>query len=176
LASLTLATALWAFRPRGLQQAAMFGACIMTLIAVAWDAQVGGTLVWAFAIAWAVVAALGGLEPGMVGVVLGSIVALWAPGSVEPAGMWMGLATALAMVAASIPLREPALLGLGAVGTFIYLVRIVADLFGGTVGVPIALFVLGAGVVALALWLSRSDRLARRGVEGWGRRRTRHAP
>jgi hypothetical protein len=160
-ASLVLATGIWAFRPRALQQAAMFGACIMTLIGAAPTEQTAATIVWAFAIVWAVAAGLGRLEPARAGVVMGSIAALWAPISVAPAGMWMGLAAALAILAASIPRRDPGLLGLGAIGTFLYLVRVVARLFGDTVGVPIALLVLGVGIVALAVWLARTDRFAR---------------
>ncbi len=159
LVSLAIATTLWAFRPLGLQQAAMFGASAMTLIGVAWDQEVGATLVWAFAVAWATVAAFGRLEPRRAAMLTGSVVALYATMFVPGAGMWMGLGTALAMVGASIPLRQPALLGLGVIGTFIYLMRVVGDLFGGTVGVPIALFAIGAVAVAFALWLARGDRL-----------------
>ena len=177
LASLALATALWAFRPRGLQQAAMFGAAVMTLLGVAWDPEVGGTLVWAFAIAWATLAALGRLEPRRAAQLTGAFAALYAPMAVQTGGMWMGLAAALVMVGASIPLHEPGLLGLGAVGTFVYLLRVVAELFGGTVGMPIALFAVGTIAVGLALWLARSDRFSgRRGSpEGEAMRRTRRA-
>jgi len=53
------------------------------------------------------------------------------------------------------------------VGTFVYLLRVVGDLFGDTIGVPIALFAVGAVAVVFALWLARGDRLRR---ESPGRR------
>ncbi len=158
---------LFALRRRALQQIALF-AGLVALVATAFgEPPSSPTAVWVVGAVWVAAATLGVLRPDRPAAAAGALVALYAPAPLSAAGegwgLWLGLGTAAALLAMSVWRREPILLGLGGVGLFGYLVAVLADAFGGTAGMPIALLLAGAIVLALALgYARRSGRVATR--------------
>lgn len=149
--------ALYAVRPRALQQIAF----AIGVLSLAGSAAGGGTeglvVVWGLGAAWALAGGLGVLRPPIAGLVGGPIVALWAPLQLEPAlGMWLGLATAIGLTIVGVAMHRPVMLGLGAFGVFVHALRTLTELFGDTAAMPIAL--LTAGTVALVLGLGYARR------------------
>lgn len=153
------ALALYVARPCGGQQLGLFAGLLMLAGTVSTDPSAVATALWAMGVAWTIVGGLGWIRPKRAAFIVGPFVALWAPfailGGGGDYGMWLGLVTGVALIAASIPLHETVLLGFGVVGSFVFLMRVVMHLFRGTVGVPIALVVTGAAVLVVAIVLAR---------------------
>ncbi len=164
-----LASPLYAMLRKALQQVGLF-AGLLTIVGSAFGEGGQGTAVmvpvWIVAVAWVVLGGRGVLPPKRVAFVAGPLVALWAPMAFtnggEGAGMWLGLATATALIVAGVTMHEPVLLGFGAVGVFGYLIRVLVYLFGDTAGMPVALLVAGAAVLAVAVGFARRSSSATR--------------
>ncbi len=155
-----LGGALYAQLRRGLQQFAMV-AGLMTVAGASVGEGTGAMLaVWAVAVAWTLVGVLGLLQPERAALVGGPAVAIWSPLAMPgDVGMWLGLATGVALIVVGVTRREPILLGFGAFGVFVHLLRLLGRFFAGTAVMPIALLVAGAVVLALAvLYARRSGR------------------
>ena len=73
----------------------------------------------------------------------------------RPAGLGLGIATAVAILAASIPLRSMVHLGFGAAGVLLFLPQIVFEYLGHTLGAPPALLVSGMALLAGAFLTAR---------------------
>lgn len=172
------AAVLWRLHPRALQVLALFVGLVATLVGVV--GTVSGDpvpslpvalVLWAYGLAWAVLAWRRYVEPMWVSAPAGLILALFAPGiGLEHFG-WLyavGIGTAVAAMAGSIPLRNTPLLGLGALGVFGYLTSMVVRYFGQSLGVPAALTVSGLVLLLLAAVTAWMLRL--------GRERDRHGP
>jgi len=80
--------------------------------------------------------------------------------------MWAGLAIAIAMIVGSIPLKRGVLLGFGAAGVVVYSVMLVNELFGGQIGGPIMLLIVGTVFVAMAVLVGFMLPRMKRGGEG----------
>ena len=162
---------LWLLQRRVLQQLALLAGLIVTLV--------GGLLLlpgevpsWVFAVAvwglggaWAVLGWRKIVEPWWAALPLGALTALVAPAVGADEFGWLfvvALGTAGGLIAASVALRMTPLLGPGAIGMFAYVTWAVVKYFGEALGVPVALALAGAVVLALALVAGRSRRL-------WGR-------
>lgn len=107
---------------------------------------------------WMALARLDILTPGSLGLGLGAATALegcWlmaqSPGGTAHLGLLTGVALAAALVAGSVWLRENAMLVLGSIGLFGFLLGSVAHFFGETLGTPLVL--LAAGLILLAVAL-----------------------
>jgi len=168
------AAVLYALRPRHLQQLALLSAMVALAVTIAdpWpfpteDRGAGPLAAWGVGAAWLVLGTAGRLRPARTSMVAGAVVALWGPAQfvgsdAEAYGMWLGLGTAILVLGLGVLRREPAVLGLGGLGLFLYLVWVLADRFGTTGGLPLALLVTGALVLVLALVSARrSDRTVR---------------
>ena len=79
------------------------------------------------------------------------------------AGLWLGLATAVVFLVASVIGRERVLLGFGAAGLFVFLLRTIQAYLGGG-GMVAGLAIAGIVVLVTALMLAR--RTARGQVGG----------
>lgn len=156
--------AVWLVRQGSLQQLVVFAAMLVVVTSAigvvdpSWvDAT--GLAVWVVGVAWASVAWSGWIRPRRTGLLIGAAAALLGPITVpDDRYGWMlivGLATAGLLIAISIPAREAALLGLGVVGIFAYVPRIVFQYFGDTLGAPVSLLFTGTVLVAIALILAR---------------------
>jgi hypothetical protein len=154
-----VAGALFAFRRLPLQQLALFVALFFAVGFLLEDPVPIGTAMLVIGLAWFALGWRDILEPRYTALVLGSLGILIGPmtiaGEATGAGLLIGLAMAAAVVTAGVLLREAALLGIGVVGLFVFLIRTVTYFFEGTVGVPIALLAAGAVVLAVALILAR---------------------
>jgi hypothetical protein len=155
---------LWWRRPLALQQIAAFiglgFALVATLLTIEQSLESWvGLAVWALGVAWLLLAWGQLPRPVTVAWVLGAIAALWGPLNADIADVrWellLGLATAAALVAVSVALRRTVLLALGVIGLFVYIPAVVFTFFGDELGAPVALFITGVLLVALALLLAR---------------------
>jgi hypothetical protein len=150
-----LGGALYALLRRALQQFAMVGGLLVLAGATFAEGPGAMVAVWAVAVAWTVVGALGLLPPERAALIGGPIVAIWAPLGAEDFGIWLGLATGIALIAAGVTRRESILVGFGAFGVFVHLLRLLGRFFGGTAVMPVALLVAGAVVLTLAVVYAR---------------------
>lgn len=73
----------------------------------------------------------------------------------RPAGLGLGIGTAVALLAASVPLRSMVHLGFGAAGVLLFLPQIVFEYLGDTLGAPLALLVSGIALLAGAFPAAR---------------------
>ncbi|HEU4354510.1 MAG TPA: DUF2157 domain-containing protein [Actinomycetota bacterium] len=164
IAVTALGGVLYLFLREGLQQIAVF-AGLLTIVGASVDPGTGLTVVvWGIGVGWIVLGALNRLPPERAAFIGGPLVALWAPIALtnggEGYGMWLGLATAVGLIVASLGLHQTVLLAFGTIGVFAYLVRVIERLFGDTAAMPVTLLIAGATVIAVAVWLAR--RSARR--------------
>ena len=169
LAATAVATPLYLVRRKSLQHIALFlGATLAVASAFGIeDSFVPGLAVWVFAAAWAVAGGAGLLPPERAAAALGSLAMLMGAQSVADAtdaGLWLGLATAAALLAASVLRHDRVLLGFGAVGLFAFLIRTIREYLGG--GAGMALGLAGTGLVVLVIALLLSRRTARRQMQG----------
>ena len=157
---------LWAFRRRVLQAAALFVAGLVAVEglvqfagggeAAAWIAAL---VAWAYGLVWFALGWYGRVPPAWATVPLGAIVAMWAPGVGAGEYGWLyavGIVSAAGLMTLSITSRKLPLLGIGGVAAFIYLTSSVVRYFGDTLGVPLALAIVGSVVLVIAVVLGRT--------------------
>jgi hypothetical protein len=113
---------------------------------------------WVLGLAWAGLGWRRYAGPLWVTIPSGVILALIAPGFAAGHYGWMyviGIATAAAAMAASVPLRNTALLALGALAMFGYLTAVAARYLHQSLGVPSALAITGVLLIGLAVVSAR---------------------
>lgn len=164
-----LAAPLYAIRSKALQHVALFAAATLVVGAVfgVEGSWIPALAVWAFAAAWIAVTAFGALAPERAGYAVGSLGVLSAAQSLATttdAGLWLGLASSIALLGASVFRRDRVLLGFGVVGMFAFMVGTLAEYLGGGAGMAAGLAASGLLVLVVALLLSR--RTARRRMAG----------
>jgi hypothetical protein len=162
------AAVLWRPVHLGLQQAALFGTVLATLVAaiIALPGETGLWVpalgIWLLGLAWFALGWWERLTPGIVALALGTLAVLVGPSiGVEESG-WMlipALLSAGGAMVASIPTRFVPLLVAGTVGLFAYLTWAVVRYFGDSLGVPVALVLVGGLFIGLAVAASRLRRL-----------------
>jgi hypothetical protein len=161
--------ALWLARRHALENFALFTGLIVTIC---------GTIVtidnspsplafalplWAFGLAWMALGWRRYAEPVWVTVPSGVILALIAPSLAAGEYGWVyaiGIATAAAAMAASVPLRNTPLLALGTLAMFGYVTGVVVRYFQQSLGVPGALAITGVLILGLAVITARLLRAA----------------
>lgn len=151
---------LWLFRTQALQNVAMFISLIVTIcgtiatIAHGDAPSIAFTLsLWAFGLAWVLVGWRRWVEPMWATVPLGLLLSLVAPTFALDEHGWVyaiAVATAVAVMAASIPLRNTPMLAMGTIGLFGYVTSMVIRYFADSLGVPTALALTGALILILA--------------------------
>jgi hypothetical protein len=172
--------ALWQVRRGALQNVALFAGLIVTILGIV-DYVVdlvnghGGTgsapaitgvlPLWAFGLAWAWLGWRRYVEPVWVTIPCGVILALIVP-SFAAAHGWghvgyvIGIATAAAVMAASVPLRNVPLLALGGLAMFGYVTSAATHYLQQSLGYPSALAIAGVLVIGLAILSARLMRAA----------------
>lgn len=129
-----------------------------------------GALVLAAGVAWLAQSFRPVLRPGPVGFVAGGVVAY--TGCMILADEWVTLGLALAVLGAlglvlvSLRTRELVHLFVGAVGLFVTLPRFAVEVFGESVGAPLALLAVGVLVIAVAVLTGRLHRRSDRTGNG----------
>jgi hypothetical protein len=126
-----------------------------------------GRRLWVFGLAWAALGWRRHVGPLWVTIPSGVILALIAPGLAAGGHGWVyviGIATAAAAMAASVPLRNTPLLALGTLAMFGYLTSVAARYLHESLGGPSALAITGMLIIGLAVLgaMSRA-RIAGRG-------------
>ena len=172
------AAALWLIRPSALQNLALFAGLVITIVGIAAvitaPARPGpapapapnlptpvlavALPLWVFGLAWAGLGWRRYVGPLWVTVPSGVILALIAPSFAAGGHGWMyviGIATAAAAMAASVPLRNTPLLALGALTMFCYLTAVAARYLHQSLGVPSALAITGVLIIGLAVVSAR---------------------
>ena len=161
---------LWLVRRRALQNVALFAGLVVTIcgtivtVAGAPAPTLAFTLaLWGFGLAWAVLGWRRYAEPLWVAVPLGVVLALIAPSVAVGDHGWVyavGIVTAAAVMAASVPLRNAVLLALGTLAMFGYVTSAVVRYFHESLGVPAALAITGVLILGLAVVSARLMRAA----------------
>jgi hypothetical protein len=172
--------ALWLIRRGALQNAALFAGLIVTILGTvdyvvdlvnghggtgSAPAIVGVLPLWAFGLAWAWLGWRRHVEPVWVTIPCGVILALIVPAFAAAHG-WgyvgyaIGIATAAAVMTASIPLRNVPLLSLGTLAMFGYVTSAALHYLQKSLGGPAALAVTGVLIIGLAVVSARLGRAA----------------
>ncbi len=166
--------ALWLVRRRALQNFAMFAGLVIaicgTIATIAGGHGSGLSLafalaLWGFGLAWTSLGWRRYVEPVWVTMPCGVILALFAPSLTVGEHGWVyavGIATAAAAMAASVPLRNTPLLALGTLAMFGYVTSMVVQYFHRSLGIPAALAITGVLVLGLAAVSARLMRAAHR--------------
>jgi len=161
---------LWLVRRRALQNFALFTGLIVTICGtiVTIDSSPSPLAfafpLWGFGLAWVCLGWRRYVEPLWVTVPSGVILALIAPGLAAGEYGWVyaiGIASAAAAMAASVPLRNTPLLALGTLAMFGYVTGVVVRYFHQSLGVPGALTITGALILGLAAVTARLIRATR---------------
>ncbi|MGB8360065.1 MAG: DUF2157 domain-containing protein [Acidimicrobiia bacterium] len=168
LIALVAAVGLWWQRASVLQMVAMGITAGTTVIAMV--SQFDDVADWAFGLALAFLGALwllltwgGALRPTRTSYTLGAVgaLAIAFPESNNLPWPLLGLGVALALMGLSVAIGETVLLGLGVAGLFVYIPMTIFELFGESLGVPVALLITGLvllGVVVLTVRMRRATR------------------
>ncbi|MGE5287799.1 MAG: hypothetical protein ACM3ML_11450 [Micromonosporaceae bacterium] len=168
----TYSAVLWLVRRRALQNVALFAGLVVTIcgiiVTVAGGTKSPPSLVfavalWGFGLAWAGLGWQRYVEPVWVTIPSGVILALIAPSFAVGEHGWVyaiGIVTAAAAMAASVPLRNTPLLALGTLAMFGYVTSAVVRYFRESLGVPAALAITGVLIIGLAVVTARLMRAA----------------
>ena len=177
------AAALWLVRRSALQNLALFAGLVITIVGIAAviTAPAGpgpapapapnlptpvlavALPLWVFGLAWAGLGWRRYVGPVWVTIPCGVVLALIAPSFAAGGHGWVyviGIATAAAAMAAGVPLRNTALLALGALAMFGYLTAVAARYLHQSLGVPSALAITGVLIIGVAVVSARLMRAA----------------
>jgi uncharacterized membrane protein len=164
--ALVLAVVLYALERRVLQQVALFLTVVATMVAGghrlgwSWETVEGyGFLV--LGAAWLELGRRGLVGPRRTSEVLGSLALLTGPAvldveAVGPGdwGLWLGLGLSVALIVGGSALARNVLLGIGAAGMVLFL-GMVAGEYWSDLGAPLAILLVGLGLVAAAVLVAR---------------------
>lgn len=156
--SFIAAAVLWRFRPSMLQMVTMGLGAYATVIAVVSRFETAPDWVFGVSLAgigliWLFLTWRGVLTPTKTSYTVAGIGLLLIsfPEALQMPWPLLGLLAGLALMGASVTLKENVLLGLGVLGLFIYIPMTVFELFGETVGVPFALLITGLVLLGVVL-------------------------
>lgn len=166
VAALVLAGGLYLLERRVLQQVALFLALIATMVAGghrlgwSWETVEGyGFLV--LGAAWLELGRRRLVGPRRTSEVLGSLALLSGPEildveAVGPGdwGLWLGLGLSVALIVAGSALARNVLLGIGAAGMVLFLGQVAGE-YWSDLGAPLAILLVGLGLVAAAVLVAR---------------------
>ncbi|HET9556683.1 MAG TPA: hypothetical protein VFS70_06065, partial [Actinomycetota bacterium] len=164
--ALVLAGGLFWLERRVLQQVALFVAVVATMVAAGdelgwpWERVEGyGFLV--LGLVWLELGRRGLVGPRRTSEALGTLVLLSGADVLDAAGagpgdwgLWLGLGLAVGLIVAGSALRRNVPLGIGAVGMVVFLGQI-AGQHWRDLGAPLAILLVGLGLVAAAVVLAR---------------------
>ncbi|HET9289836.1 MAG TPA: DUF2157 domain-containing protein [Actinomycetes bacterium] len=174
--ALLLAGGLYLLERRVLQQVALFAAVVATMVAGgqrlgwSWETVEGyGLLV--LGAGWLELGRRGLVAPRRTSEALGSLALLSGPEVLDAAGsgpgdwgLWLGLGLAVALVVAGSALRRNVPLGIGAAGMVVFLGQVAGEHWRD-LGAPLAILLVGLGLVAAAVVLARLRPVVRGGPQ-----------
>jgi Predicted membrane protein (DUF2157) len=164
--ALGLAAGLYLLERRVLQQVALFAALVATMVAGgqrlgwSWETVEGyGLLV--LGAAWLELGRRGLVAPRRTSEALGSLALLSGPEALDAGGagpgdwgLWLGLGLAVALIVAGSALRRNVPLGIGAAGMVAFLGQVAGEHWRD-LGAPLAILLVGLGLVAAAVVVAR---------------------
>lgn len=165
LSSLLASTILWVLRNSVLQMVALGVSAGATVIAIL--SQIRATPDWAFGlgfaglgVAWFLLTWAGIFRPTRTSYAIAAvgILLIAFPESTNLPWPILGLLSGLALMALSVLLEENILLGLGVAGLFIYIPMTIFEVFGDSLGVPVALLITGLILLAVVVVTMRARR------------------
>jgi hypothetical protein len=166
LAATAVGVLLWRLRVSSLQQVAAFVSLLATVTALAGviapaNPGSGGGAVWAVGVTWLLLGSRRLLTPARTAEVLGALAMLAGAEIMRTAelrswGLALGLLSAAALVGGGTATRRTVLLGVGAVGLFVFLFDAVMTWFGRGATVPLALLAAGGALLLVAVLTSRT--------------------
>jgi len=162
----------WFLRKGALTQAAFMVALIAVVTSAqsffVWDrnntpVMIAGAVLLVLGTLWVVFGALERITPVRTALVMGSVSALLGlqmllrsdQGELNTWAGLLGVAYGIAGIVASIYLKRGTLLGFGAAFIILFATMLVTDLFGGRVGAPVMLLVLGVLFIVIAVVVAR---------------------
>ena len=163
--SAAYAALLWGSHRRVLQLVALFGtglAAAIGVIVILPGEPAGWVLAlatWAYGGVWLLLGWNEIVMPAWAAVPLGAVVGSFAPSIAAEEHGWLlavGLASAALLMALGMSDHNVPLLAIGSVASFAYLTASVVRYFGDTLGVPLALSLVGVLVLALAVTIGRT--------------------
>jgi hypothetical protein len=170
-----LAIGLYALHRRALQLLAVgvsTTALVVSVVAGYGDENTTlmGIVLMALGVAWLAQSFRPVLPPYWMGFLLGGLVA-WIGSTVladdlPVVGLGLGALGAAGLLALSVRTRDLLQLGVGALGLFVTLPRLAIEVFGSSVGGPLALLVVGVLVLVVALMAGRVGRDRRHAEAG----------
>jgi hypothetical protein len=121
-----------------------------------------GYAVWVFSAVWAVLALRSVVRPVLPGQVAAAIgVLIGVQFTMDHlAGNLLAVLTVAVMMTAGVLVRQVWLLGVGALGVLIVVPQVASRYLPASVAAPLAVFVVGVLLLAVAVWLSRGRRLS----------------
>jgi uncharacterized membrane protein len=168
-----VAVALWSIRPTPLQQVAMMTTLMLTAAAAIADFVSADSLpglgVWSVGAVWAGLGWMRLLSPRRLALTAGAVATVVGASmtSAEDAGTVLALATTAGILVAAVVMRDLVLLAVGAVAALLVLPAAVSRWFPDTLAAPVALLVVGAGLVCAAIWTAHRGLTADR--DAWQR-------
>lgn len=172
-AATAFAAALWYVERRPLQHVVFFVAALFTVGTTTsmltqpeftnyyseppmW-VTVTGLAIWAFGLGWLLLSWAGLIKPEELGKVLGAVAMITGIMNASQAdwGLFLGLATVVALVVLAVMLRDFGLLIVGAIGTLQVLPMLITTLFPGVLTAALALLVVGSLLVLAAIYIAR---------------------
>jgi hypothetical protein len=159
-ATALVATALWWRRRTWLQQLALLVPLVLSASAlgvqVADSDSAPGIAMWVLAVAWTAVAWTGRLQPRVPGLAFGGVAAVFGAMTIaSDLGIFLGLATAVAMLALALYERSLPLLAVAAFGLLQAAPRAAFEWFPGRLSASLTLIVVGGLLVGAAVWVAR---------------------
>ena len=178
--SLVLAGGLYLQERRVLQQVALCLAAVATLVAAgdragwSWEVAAGYGFL-ALGVLWLELGRRGLVAPRRTSEALGSLLLLSGPEALDVQGsgpgdwgLWLGLVLAVALIVAGSALARTVPLGIGAAGMVVFLGQLAGEHWRD-LGAPLAILVVGLGLVAAAVVLAKLRPAAATGPSGLSR-------
>jgi len=160
-ATALVAAALWWRRRNWLQQLALLVPLVLSASAlgvqVADSDSAPGIAMWVLAVAWTAVAWTGRLQPRVPGLAFGGVAAVFGAMTIaSDLGIFLGLATAVAMLALALYERSLPLLAVAALGLLQAAPRAAFEWFPGRLSASLTLIAVGSLLVGAAVWVARN--------------------
>lgn len=156
-----VAGCLYAYRPWPLSELALVAGLAALLAAALFERELAIGVSWTLlGLVWAGLGALRVVKPTLATVVIGGLLMMYGPvlitGERAGVGLPLGVAAAAAVVLLGAQLRRGGVIGIGVVGSFLYLVGAINHFLPGERATAVGILVIGVGLVVVAVLAMRT--------------------